>query len=436
MRSVPRTRPPWHFGVRTRLTLAFLAVTFLSWALGLLSFRYFMQQDIRRFNQEMAARSGGHFRLVGPMGRLDFGPRPGVPPPGEAPRPGDGAKGSVSPQPGSPDARADNKGRPPGGPPPGGRGRMPRPVTLSMWAQGIAAVVLAMLAGWWMSRRFTKPLAALAEGATAFHEQNFGHRIPVCGSDEIAEVAATMNEMAAKVGAQIAALEEDAHRRRQVLADVAHELRSPVTTLGAMAAAMRDGLADEPGRRREALAFMIDAAGRMRRLVDDLLEVARLDLREVPLAPLPVDLRSLADDAVHVHEPGAEEAGIRLLPVADGPPVVVEVDPARISQVLDNLLDNAIAYAGRGAEVGVTVTASPPGFIVRDTGAGIAAQHLPFLFDPFYRADAARTPGSNHSGLGLRIARGLIEAHGGTLTLESVEGQGTTVTVTLPAAEG
>jgi signal transduction histidine kinase len=242
-----------------------------------------------------------------------------------------------------------------------------------------------------------------------------------------------MNEMAAKVGAQIAALEEDAHRRKQVLADVAHELRSPVTTLGAMAAALRDGLADEPGRRREAIAFMIDAAGRMRRLVDDLLEVARLDLREVPLAPVPVDLRSLADDAVHIHEAMAEEAGIRLLPLPDGPPVIVEVDPARISQVLDNLLDNAVAYAGEGAEVRVTITASPPGFIVQDTGVGVAAKHLPFLFDPFYRADAARTPGSNHSGLGLRIARGLIEAHGGTLTLESVEGEGTTVTVTFPS---
>jgi signal transduction histidine kinase len=205
-----------------------------------------------------------------------------------------------------------------------------------------------------------------------------------------------------------------------------------VATLKAMTAALRDGVAVEPGRRAEALTRMDDAATRMERLVSDLLEVSRLDLHEVPLLCAPVDLREIAEDAVYTHERPARAAGIRLLPVEEGGPVEVEADRLRLSQAVDNLVENAIAYAGEGAEVRVRVRDNPPGLVVEDTGAGIAARHLPFLFDAFYRADAARTPGGTHSGLGLRIARGLVEAHGGTLTIESEEGHGVRAVITLP----
>jgi signal transduction histidine kinase len=296
------------------------------------------------------------------------------------------------------------------------------------------ALVIALLAGAWLSRQFAKPLRALAEGADAMREGKLDTRVSVEGDDEIARVAESLNSLAEKVSGQLGELRDDAERRRHLLADVAHELRSPTATLKAMAQAMRDGVADTPERRERALTAMADTADRMERLVTDLLTLTRLDLRELPLEPRPTDLRALAADLLDARVVAADEAGITLHPVADGAPVLAHVDPHRMAQVIDNLVGNAISHAGRGAEVFVTVEGGDPATInVRDTGRGIAPEHLPYLFDPFYRADAARTPGDSHSGLGLRIARGLVEAHGGTLALASTEGEGVTLTVRVPA---
>jgi signal transduction histidine kinase len=111
----------------------------------------------------------------------------------------------------------------------------------------------------------------------------------------------------------------------------------------------------------------------------------------------------------------------------------VLADPHRLAQILDNLLDNAISHAGAGAEVSVTVETGEPAVVtITDTGRGIASEHLQYIFDAFYRGDAARTPGSHHSGLGLRIARSLARAHGGDLRVESAEGRGTQAMVTFP----
>jgi signal transduction histidine kinase len=172
----------------------------------------------------------------------------------------------------------------------------------------------------------------------------------------------------------------------------------------------------------------------MERLVNDLIDLARLDLDEFPLHQVPLDLCAAARDCVRRHSQAAEAAGIRLHPVAEGTATSVSADPHRLAQILDNLVDNAISYAGPGAEVWVTVE---PGDTVKvrvsDTGRGIPPEHLPYLFDPFYRGDAARTPGGRHSGLGLRIARGLAQAHGGDLRIESAAGRGTTAILALPA---
>lgn len=421
MYFVPKTRH-FKFSVRTRLTVAFLFVVTLSWVLGFLTLRYFMIQDIQRLNREMAANDARARLHVGPMGHLSYGP-----PPDDN---GGGAPGDWVDHGGGPPPGPDGPHGPgPGGPHRPDRDHMPLFIAQNLWAQSVISVVLALLAGWWLSRGFTRGLAALANGARAFHQRQFTHRIPVTGNDEFSDVAASMNEMADQVGAQIAALEEDAHRRQQILADVAHELRSPVATLEAMTAALQDGVAEQPERRTEALSYMRDSAGRMKRLVNDLLEVARLDLREVPLVCGPVNLCDLAEEVVETHRAAAEKAGIALVAAQPCDPVEVEADALRVSQVLANLVENAITYAGRHAHVTVSVTAEPPGIVVADTGAGIAAKHMPFIFDPFYRADVARTPGDNHSGLGLRIARGLMEAHGGTLKLESEEGHGTTASL-------
>jgi signal transduction histidine kinase len=251
---------------------------------------------------------------------------------------------------------------------------------------------------------------------------NLDHRIPVRGDDEFGRVAVGMNQMAERIEGQIQELEADARRRQQLLADVAHELRSPVATLRAMAEALRDGVADTPERGERAARAIVDSAERMERLVNDLLQLARLDLDELPLHPQPVDLRAAVADALRRHSEAAASSDIRLHPVLQGEPVVVPADPHRLAQILDNLLDNAISHAGSGAEVSVAVETGDPAVVtVADTGRGIAAEHMSYLFDAFYRGDAARTPGGRHIGLGLRIARALARAHGGDLRIESAE---------------
>jgi two-component system sensor histidine kinase BaeS len=284
-----------------------------------------------------------------------------------------------------------------------------------------------------LSRRFTRPLGALTEGAQALERGRLDHRIALAGDDEFVRVATSMNHMAERIAEQIRELEEDSRRRQHLLADVAHELRSPVATLKTMAEALRDGVASGPQRSERAAAAIAESAERLDRLVTDLLELARLDLHELPLHPQPVNLRALIADCLRRHKDEADNAGIRIRPFEDGEPVVVSGDPHRLNQVLDNLMDNAISYAGKGAEVRVTIEAGDPVVItVADTGRGIAAEHLPYVFDPFYRVDAARTPGDRHSGLGLRIARGLAQAHGGDLRVESEEGKGTRAILFLP----
>jgi|GEM_PF-2897656 len=294
-------------------------------------------------------------------------------------------------------------------------------------------VAMAVAAGIWLSRRFTRPLAKLAEGAGALGAGRFSHRIPVVGNDEFGRVANSMNEMAERIGEQIEALEADARRRQHLLADVAHELRTPVATLKTMAEALRDGIASAPERTERAAHAIAESAERMERLVKDLLELARLDLDELPLYPQSVDLCAAAADAIRRHADAAARAGVILRRIQNDGRVIVSTDPHRLAQILDNLLDNAVSHAGRDAEVSVILEdGDPVSLTVADTGRGISPEHLAYLFDAFYRGDTARTPGDHHSGLGLRIARSLARAHGGDLVIESAEGQGTRAILTLP----
>lgn len=401
MRSVPR------LNVRTQLSLAFLVVVLISWGLNVLVFQYVIEQDRQRFRREMTAQREA-----------------------AAQREGAARNGGVATAPGT------ERHGPDGGN--GGRSRRSawrsRAYPKVLPIQATIAVVLSLGAGAWLARHFTRPLSRLEEGAHAFHAHRFQHRIPQLGGDEFARVAASMNEMAERVEGQFAALETDARRRRQLLADVAHELRSPVATLKTMAEAMRDGLASQPERRERALSAMVGTSDRLQRLVSDLMELAKLDLRELPLHIQSVDLANVADQSLIAHSDAAERAGIHLRPLCADGDTIISGDPMRLGEIVDNLLGNAVDHAGREAEVWLEVRGNDQGvtLIVADTGRGIAEEHMPFIFDPFYRADTVRTPGDQHSGLGLRIARALAEAHGGTLLLESTEGHGARATLSLP----
>jgi two-component system sensor histidine kinase BaeS len=399
----PKASISWLASVRTRLTLTILLVVFVSWFLFTTTFLYFAAREARDLEREL--RQTGHIATRSLPEIIRSHPLVT-------------RTWTVAQSAGEKTVMVLMY--------PMGRGIVP--------ARLIVALLLAWIGGALLARHITRPLAALAQGAQAFHDGDLAHRVPVRGKDEFAQVATTMNEMADRVAAQLAELHEDAERRRQLLADVAHELRSPVANLRTMLQALQDGVADQPERREQALGSASQAARRLERLVADLLQLARLDLHELPLHLAPVDLRALARERLEAHAEAARQAGQSLLPIADGAPVIIEADRERLAQALDNLLDNAVAYAGRGATLSVEVMErglSSPRAVVADTGSGIAPEDLPHIFEPFYRAETARTPAHEHSGLGLRIARGLIEAHGGTLTVHSAPGQGTKAIIEL-----
>ena len=401
--------------VRINLALAILLTIVLSWVLSSGIANYLNYLRMSSLYRDMVSRPDIYPTPIPEpkFGIVEFltGRPPGAGhwPPGPPPRPG--------------------PGRPPMGRPPG-----PEQIELRWVLLRLAvALGLAGLAGAWLGRKFTKPLMQLAEGADAFQSGDFEYRIPTSGKNEFAAVATAMNQMASQVSDHINRLEEDADRRRQLLADIAHELRSPVTTMRTMAGALQDGVADEPGRKELAVSSLVGTSERLLRLVQDLMELAKIDLNELPLNTRQVDLRELVNSAVQSHAVEAASHRVVLYPLDSDRPVNIVADPDRLIQVLNNILENAISYAGEGAEVRVRLEDSDPvRMIIEDTGKGISAQDLPRIFDSFYRADAARTPGEYHSGLGLSIARRLVEAHGGTLTVSSEEGKGTLVTIEIP----
>jgi len=453
--------------VGVRLALTIFLVIALSWILSAGTASYIAYERMQALREEMLRRPDLYpVPIPEPrFGIMDFliGPRPelGLPRPEPRPPMGDLRPGPPpippgnlppSPMPGPPPNNQPgfSPGRPPNpiplnGPPPGqvvGPGLGPRPdqpppigpgPTPILVTRTAIAVLLAVLAGAWLSAGFTKKLLRLARGASAFNEGNFSYRIADMGEDEFAQVGATMNSMAARVAQQVSRLEDDAKRRRQLLADVAHELRGPVATLRTMAGALQDGVANDSERRERAIDSLVRTSDRLLRLVTDLLELARLDLHELPIHPRLTDLRELAATSIELHSASAAQAGITLRPIDEGEPVMAYADPSRVSQALDNLLDNSISYAGAGSEVSIMLEDSiNPRIIVSDNGRGIAAAHLPYIFDSFYRTDKARTLEKGHSGLGLRISRALIEAQDGTLIITSGEGAGTVAVITLP----
>lgn len=248
------------------------------------------------------------------------------------------------------------------------------------------ALALAVLAALWIGRKLTKPLTALTDGARAFHSRNFSYRVPTKGKGEFTAVATAMNEMADEVSQHIRSLEEDADRRRQFLADIAHEFRSPITTMRTMAGALQDGVAEDPDRKAHAVSVLVKTSERMLRLVQDVMELVELDLDRLPITRTEVDLRSLVSGVTASLEDEAAKAEIRLNPLKPGAPITANVDPDRITQVLDNIIGNAISYAGAGATVSASVEdGDPVRIIIADTGVGIPTKDLPNILNPFYR---------------------------------------------------
>jgi two-component system sensor histidine kinase BaeS len=270
-------------------------------------------------------------------------------------------------------------------------------------------------------RRVVTPLSGLIAAAGRVEAGDYTAQVAVAGSRELRSVARAFNAMTAT-------LRENEQRRRSFLADVTHELRTPLAVIRGQAEAIADGV--YPGD-AEHLAPIIEAARTLEVLTEDLRTLALSEAGALALAREHVDLSALAHDAVAGFRARAEAAGVTLGAVAaeDVPPA--DADPARIRAVLGNLLANALRHtpAGGTIEVAVRRAGERVEVAVTDTGQGISAELLPHVFDRFVKG-----PGSTGSGLGLAIARDVVTAHGGTIEIESRPGAGTTVRLALPAA--
>ncbi|MFJ9815560.1 sensor histidine kinase [Streptomyces sp. NPDC101151] len=309
----------------------------------------------------------------------------------------------------------------------------------------VVAFVLALLAlvviGRRMLRRGLQPLSDMAHTAHGIASHDLTEsaaRLPVRadgpgGGPEVEELRTAFNTMLEHIDDSLAVRAEAEQRLRRFVADASHELRTPLMSVRGYADLFQYAAANEPGERDRHLARLRAEAARMSVLLDDLLLLARLDAAEVeaPLRPADTDLTDLVREAADAFRAGHPE---HPLTVATGSgPVRLRLDPARIRQVLDNLLTNAAVHTAAGTKVSVTVSAEPGAATVRvaDTGHGIPPADRDRVFDRFYRVDKARSRDRGGSGLGLSVARGLVEAHGGTLGVTAGEGM-TVFTLVLP----
>jgi len=291
------------------------------------------------------------------------------------------------------------------------------------WAALLAAA-LSLALGVAISRLLTAPLGRLTRAAQAVAGGDLSQRVDVRSHDEIGELGSAFNGMTAS----LAQAEE---LRKNLMADVAHELRTPLAVVQGNLQAILDGVYP---LEIAQVASLYDETRLLTRLVDDLHDLALADAGQLRLERAPVDLVALARAAVDHFAPAAEAAGVglELATGADGAPEV-EGDAGRLAQVLRNLLSNALRHTPRGGRVSVRVDRADGWARIRvaDTGSGIAPEDLSHVFDRFYRGDKSSGRGA---GLGLAIARQLVTAHGGRIEVASEPGAGTTFTVTLPAA--
>jgi signal transduction histidine kinase len=295
----------------------------------------------------------------------------------------------------------------------------PGPVLAAAGLVAVSALVGTVL----LSRRVLRPIGTLTSASRRLGAGDLSERVPVVGTDELAELGRSFNRMADS-------LQRGEERQRRLVADVAHELRTPLANLRGYLEALKDGVIAPD---TELFTSLHEEAVLQQRIVDDLQELALAEAGALAYHRTRVDLAELLETTRAAHHALAESAGVRL--VVEAPqPVPAEADPDRLRQVLGNLVTNAVRATSSGGTVTMSAIANGSTATMRiaDTGTGIPANDLPYVFDRFWRADGARGRSTGGSGLGLAITRQIVADHDGSITVDSAVGEGTTFTITLP----
>lgn len=305
--------------------------------------------------------------------------------------------------------------------------RLSTSIDRSLLLGGSLAIAIALLLIFFLSRRITSPIGALAKAARRLGRGDLSQRVQLRGEGEVSALAQAFNSMAAE-------LEHAEQLRRNLVADVAHELRTPLSNIKGYLEAIRDGVIKPDAA---TIRSLNEEAALLSGLVNELQELSIVEAGELKLVYQAEDMTNLIKQAVTPWQPQLAAKEISLsLDLPDNLPLAY-IDWQRVQQVLQNLLENAVAHTGRGGTI--TVAAAKQGdwveVSVSDTGEGIPAEDLPNIFERFYRVDRSRARATGGSGLGLTIARRLVEAHGGKITVKSKLGKGSRFSFTLPIAE-
>jgi two-component system sensor histidine kinase SaeS len=296
-----------------------------------------------------------------------------------------------------------------------------------------ASAAFSVTFGAAVADRMTAAVEQLALGAQEVARGNFRARVDVSTNDELADLAGSFNEMVSHVNESSELREQAESARRDLVAAVSHDLRTPLTAIRAMLEALADGVVDDPETVARYHSTMRSQVVHLNRLIDDLFELSQMDAGGERYVLQSADLAALVGEAVESFAMRAAARGVEVRLLADGS-AVLPIEPARIARVLNNLVDNALRHSPSGTAIEVQLS-RPPGeyhVSVRDHGEGLSAVDLPRVFDRFYRGEKSRSREFGGAGLGLAIARGIVEAHGGRIWAANASDGGAVFTFALP----
>lgn len=304
-----------------------------------------------------------------------------------------------------------------------------RQVYMDVLLSALVAVLLAFLGVSYITNRMTKPIAAMNNTVKRFSKGDFEARVAVSGGDEVAELGQSFNDMANEINA----LEQS---RRSFVANVSHELRSPLTSMRGFLEAIQDGTI--PGEEQaKYLDIVINECKRMTGMVNDLLDLARIESGAYELKLEQFDINELVIRTLLTFEARVNARHIDVVMDFESDRTMVEADQQQIAQVIRNLVDNAIKFSPEGGKLTLCIKKDRGKAVVsvRDEGAGIAPEDLPYVFDRFYKGEKAHTPSGTSTGLGLSIVKRIVEQHNETITVESPPGSGACFTFTVKLHE-
>lgn len=296
------------------------------------------------------------------------------------------------------------------------------------------AALIATTFGIFVAASVTDGLRQLAKTADRLAEGDLKARTPVIGRDEIAQVSIAFNEMAVQLEKTAREREELENLRRDLIAWTSHDLRTPLTSIRVMIEALHDGVVtDEESRQRYYRTIRADIVA-LNGLINDLFELAQLEAGGLPLHLENHSLRDLISDTLETFRPLAEKRQVALEGEVGDDLDPVWMNPSKIGRVLSNLINNALQYTPEGGKVHVQAARNGQGVkvVVQDSGPGFAEQDIARIFEKFYRGEQARSRATGGAGLGLAIARGIVDAHGGRMWAENANGAGAIVGFSLP----